>query len=642
MCGIAGIFYFNAGSARSDLLGTVDKLLPIIKHRGPDDTGTATFTACALGHVRLSIIDLASGHQPMCDETTRFTIVFNGEIYNFKALRNDLEGLGHRFATHSDTEVILRGFMEWGAKVFERLDGMFALAIYDKAEHCLTLARDRVGKKPLYFHLDHEKLIFCSELRGIMNAPGLDVEIDRQAYWDYLTYRYSPGESTVIQGVTKLPPAHYARLAGGRFEATRYWDFPQTAKRIPARGKCVEEFGRLFSDATRKRLVADVPVGVILSGGIDSCAVLYEASRFQTLDSYHVHFPGEGDHSELPYATLMAKSVGSRLHTVEIRDEVFLDSLSEMSSMTDEPLSDLSAIPFKHVCDLAAGSVKVGLSGEGSDESLAGYDLEKFYWRHRLLRTIQSTPLLPSILRTVLRGSRRLDALDIPADEWPLRNHYNITFQGGQKFKLGLAAATVAFLPSERFLEANYRRVAGEDALNQILHVISRDWLTENVLMKSDKVSMSSSLEIRCPFLDRDLLEFLFRLPGRRKVGLFGLQYESKILLRRYLSGRIPDQILFRKKLGFPVPATSLLTQKYRDYVFDRLSEPSAFYRGIFDSKKILQLFDECVRQPHTHGSQTKHFLWGLVTFENWYRREMMTDRTRAAKHTGMPAGGAP
>ena len=622
MCGIAGIYDYGRGEAAEPLLKGVETMLGELRHRGPDESGVVRYPSLVMGMDRLSIIDISGGSQPMREGSGRYSIVFNGEIYNYRELKRGLESRGFTFRTSSDTEAILLGFMERGPAVLDSLEGMFAFAIYDSLMHELFIARDRLGKKPLYYLDDGKRLIFSSEVRALLKSGLIRPRVNTQSYWDYLTFRYIPGIETSVEGVRKLPAGHYMRAARGNARISRYWEIPAASCSSASRSP-VEEFGRLFRDAVRKRLAADVPVGAVISGGIDSCAVLHEAAKAGKIRSYHVFFDeAQEEYNELEAARAMAEEMGSEFHAVKVTDEAFLDAVENLPEVTDEPLSDLASIPFKMVCDLAARDVKVVLSGEGSDEVLAGYGAHHIYKRLWLFGLIQRLGLEAAASKAgkgvFPARAALLDELRIPVQRWGAQTNYNITFQAGQALKAGLCSVEPC-LDSSRFIAAAYGAAEKEDPLNQTLRVISGDWLTENVLMKSDKVSMSSSIEVRCPFLDQRLVEFLFSLPGRKKVGFFGKSFASKVLLRRYLKGRVSGSVLTRKKLGFPVPAYEMKSKRYRDFVHDTLASDNAFYERVFRKERVLSLFERAVQEPG--ATRLKHLLWSFAVFEQWYRK---------------------
>ena len=626
MCGIAGVYYFKDNSAENNkTVYYLKKLLKNISHRGPDDQGTAFYENCSIGIVRLSIIDIPTGHQPIFSPDGRYAIVYNGEIYNYQSIKNSLIEDDIKFETNSDTEVVLKGYIKYGKDILHLLDGMFAFCIYDSKLHKLFIARDRLGKKPLYYYSDKEKLIFCSEVDAFKQLNELPLTYNRQAYWDYLTYRYIPGKDTSYDQIKKFGRAQYSLITSEEIKTERYWNIPHSHSNNPP---TADRFGELFSDAVKKRLISDVPIGVMLSGGIDSCAVLYEASKHQKIDSYHVFFDtNDKDYNELKYAKQMAASVNSPLHIIEASRSDFYEQLDNIAMITDEPLSDLAAIPFKIVCDFAVRDVKVALSGEGSDEILAGYGIDSIPRRLKRLDYLRKIPkparnIIKTITEKMLgRDISLFDEVNFAAKDWANSTNFNITYQISQLQKLALLKDGVGdtFLDSARFLQNNYNQLIDEDVINQMLHVISTDWLEQDVLMKSDKVSMSSSLELRCPFLDHNLVEYLFGLQGKYKVGKLKNVQHAKILLKEYLSNKIPDELVFRKKLGFPVPAYDVKAQSDLSFIYDILNQKNSYYQNYFKQSSIIKIID-AIKNDFHYGQKMKHFLWSLVVYELWIK----------------------
>jgi len=625
MCGIAGIYHFKKTHKDSKYSNDLEILLNNIKHRGPDDQGVAHYDLCSIGMVRLSIIDLQTGHQPMHSEDDRYSIIFNGEIYNFQSIKDGLIEKGVEFKTVSDTEVVLKGFIAYGKDILNKLEGMFALAIYDSKKHDIFIARDRLGKKPLYYYQDEEKIIFCSEVQALTQLEDLSLTLSSQSYWDYLTYRYIPGENTAYNQIKMFGRGQFTVISSNSSKRETYWKVPYTkTTEYPE----PNHFKKLFSASVKKRLISDVPVGVMLSGGIDSCAVLYEAAKHQKIDSYHVFFDTtDKNYNELKYAEKMAKSVNSNLHVVEASREDFYEQLINIATITDEPLADLAAIPFKMVCDLAAKDVKVALSGEGSDEILAGYGIGSIPKRMRLLSLLKLVPKpVRDMIRKVLeikmqRSISLFDEVEYKTNNWAKFSNYNITNQINQQDKVDLLRDDLdnTFLDSYRILNSQYKQLSDEDVVNQMLHVISEDWLEQDVLMKSDKVSMSSSLELRCPFLDHHLVEYLFSLNGKQKVGVLNGKQQSKILLKEYLYKKIPDQLVFRKKLGFPVPTYDIQEKNDLDFIYDILSSKNCYYQQYFSIKSIMNILDS-IKNNFSETHSMKHFLWSVVVYELWLK----------------------
>ena len=625
MCGIVAIY--NIKENKFDSIKNIQRILKKIHHRGPDQQNFISVNNCHLGITRLSIIDLKSGNQPITDSTERFHIVFNGEIYNYLSIKKKLENLNVHFKTNSDTEVVLNSYIKWGERFVDELDGMFSIIIYDKINDELIVCRDRFGKKPLYYYKDNEKIIICSEVRAInnlRNKNSLNLKLNEQSYWDYLTFRYIPGEQTSYNNILKFDKGTIYRIKKNSINKKKYWDinFVDTKNFSPDKKK--EQFKTLFENSVKKRLISDVPVGVILSGGLDSSAVLYTASKYQKINSYHVAFKNENENfNELKHAQKVAKHLNSDLKIIEIDDKMFLDKLSNIDEYTDEPLSDLASIPLKFVSDLAAKDVKVVLSGEGADEILAGYDLYNVQSNIKLLKELNKYKPISTFFRKIFRifFSKRIHVLDkigINHQEYASKIFKNITYQISNDEKVDFKnSENDDYLRSERFFEASYEESKNLDQINQILYVMCKDWLVENVLMKSDKVTMSSSLECRCPFLDKDLTNFYFSQNGKEKIYNNKGILDQKILLKEYLKGCIPDEIIERKKMGFPVRAYNLDKKIYKDFLFDHLISKNTFYENFFIKEKILDRAESSIKQ-NKFDDNFKNFLWSLVVYEIW------------------------
>jgi asparagine synthase (glutamine-hydrolysing) len=629
MCGIAAIY--NIKENELDSLTSIKKILQNINHRGPDQQNHISVNQCYLGITRLSIIDLKNGSQPIVDSTKRFHIVFNGEIYNYLFLKKELEDLNYNFKTNSDTEVVLYSYIQWGEKFADKLDGMFSIIIYDKINNELIVCRDRFGKKPLYYYKDEKKIIICSEVKAISNLKKenlLDLELNSQGYWDYLTYRYIPGEQTSYKNIFKFDRGSIYKIQKDKIFKKKYWkiNFKVTKNNSLENKKKI--FKVLFDNSIKKRLIADVPVGVILSGGLDSSAVLYSASKYQKINSYHVCFKNEKENfNEYKYAKKVANHLNSDLKVIEIDDNMFLDKLSQINKYTDEPLSDLASIPLKFVSDLAAKDVKVVLSGEGADEIMAGYDLYNVQQNIDYLKNLNRYKPISILFKNFFRlfFSNKFSALDkigINHENYASQIYKNITYQIADKEKTSLLKSKDDnFLKSERFIEKNYLECKNLDQINQILYVISKEWLIENVLMKSDKVTMSSSLECRCPFLDKDLTEFYFGMSGKEKIYNSKGNLDQKILLKEYLEGNIPNDIINRKKLGFPVRAYNLDKKKYKDFLFDHLLSKNSYYENFFTKNEILNKAELSIKQ---NNENIKNFLWSIVIYEIWKKNNSL------------------
>jgi len=628
MCGIVGV----AGElTRDEALDVVARMNESIFHRGPDDEGTWAEDGFGFGMRRLSIIDLAGGHQPMWDERTGLGVVFNGEVYNYRELRERMSRGGETWSTHSDTEVVLKGLAREGLGAVQGWNGMFAVAAYDPRDKSLLLVRDRMGVKPLYYFWDGRTLAFASEVKALMASGLVPRRVDAQAVWDYLTYRYVPGPGSVWEGVRKLPPGHALKFRrGSEPEEVRYWHSdvlsePEGPGADPARTD--REFTELFLDAVNLRLVAsDVPVGVFLSGGLDSSAVAAAAVELghRNFHTFSVGFGEGGYFSELPHARRMAEHVGAQYHEVVLDRARFLELLPEAVHYSDEPLADLTVVPLLALSRLARRDVKVVLSGEGSDEVLAGYDLDE---SERLWSAVRGFQRLPGpvlgvgarLARLALPGSYGRRAQRVggePLREWNRRDLPHITRYWSQAEKARLWPQG-AGLDSERILAAQYAAAPSADPLQQLLAVYQQSWLVEDLLMKADKMSMAASLEARTPFLDYRLVEWANRQPNRVKIGRSGLlRYRTKDVLRRFCERRLPAEVLRREKRGFPVPAYAWLREGLDAWAADQLFGPESRTARSFRREEVERLLAEA----RAGAGDAAHRVWMLVVLELWLR----------------------
>ncbi|MCA1641884.1 MAG: asparagine synthase (glutamine-hydrolyzing), partial [Acidobacteria bacterium] len=543
MCGIVGVL---GGLSRDECLAVVRRMNDAIIHRGPDEDGAWAEDGFGFAMRRLSIIDLAGGQQPMWDERTGLGVVFNGEVYNYKDLRERLSTRGTgQWATRSDTEVVLRSLATDGDAAIQTWNGMFAVAAWDARAKRLTLIRDRMGVKPLYYFRDGKNFLFASEIKALLASGLVERRVNRQAVWDYLTYRYVPAPETIWEGVRKLRPGHLLRFEEGREpEEVRYWESDVVADEREDRGdeEVEREFAAIFEDAVNLRLVAsDVPVGVFLSGGLDSSAIAAAAVEqgHKNFHTFSVGFEDGGEDDELPFARTVAEHVGARHHEVVVRREEFLGALPEVVRAADEPLADLTLVPLLALSRLARENVKVVLSGEGSDEVLAGYNLDQMEQEWDRVRALQRVPravLASGAALTKLalpeRFGRRADKLaGVPLAEWNRHARPHITRYFDQGEKEGLWRG-VSLADSERVLDAQYRAARSGDPLQQLLSVYQKDWLVEDLLMKADKITMAASLEARTPFLDYRLVEWANRQPNSVKVRRLGRgRYTTKSVL---------------------------------------------------------------------------------------------------------------
>ena len=629
MCGIAGVFHWADGEAVDP--AALHAMVRTMVHRGPDDEGFCHHGSFAFGMRRLSIIDLAGGHQPIANEDHSACVILNGEIYNYRALRVELAALGHAFQTHSDTEVLVHAYEEWGEEFLDRLNGMFGLAIWDDRRRRLLLARDRMGIKPLYYTQTPRGLAFASEIKALLELPEVAPVIDPQGLWDYLTYRYVPAPRTLFQGIQKLLPGHSLVAERGAVRVRPFWKlpvFPSASKRPLRLEECHERFESLFCEAVRARTIADVPLGVLLSGGLDSSTVAAVLAREATgpLKTFSVAFEEGGHYDERSYARLVARHLGTDHNEVVIGRKEFTDFLPTYVHLLEEPVADLASIPLYFVCRLARAQVKVVLSGEGSDEVLAGYDFDRVVAHERKVRAFQALPaslrsrVLPWLASLIPNGSGlagRLAKADAPigsyGQTWPVHMTRHFT----EEAKRALVAIDASALTdSAEWLRGMYRRAEGAEPLDQVLYVHCQGWLPDNLLAKADKMSMANSLELRVPFLDHRLVEFLAESPTSLKVARRGLGRGlwGKAALRWFAGKLLPAEIITRPKRGFPVPAYDWIGGEMRGFARDVLLSRECREAGVFRPAAV-----ETLLQDENLGDRaTQHRIWLLLVFELW------------------------
>jgi asparagine synthase (glutamine-hydrolysing) len=620
MCGIVGI---AGGNPRDDLRGRALRMSARLVHRGPDDDGIWAEGDSALAIRRLSIIDLEGGHQPMIAPSGT-VLVFNGEIYNFRALRRELEQRWE-FRTRSDTEVVLAAYECDGIEALSRLEGMFAIALLDRRGNRLHLVRDRLGKKPLYYTDAPGPLLFASELKGLL--AGLDAKpaLDLQALHDFLTLRYVPAPATPWQGIRKLEPGERLELdlATGTKRLERWWRLDVvSADDEPA--DAAGEFERLLLDAVDKRLLAaDVPVGLLLSGGIDSSAVGAAAVELghREFHTFAVGFADGGEFSELAYAREVADHIGSRHHEVTVDEETFLTALPELVYQTDEPLADLATIPLHAVARLAREHVKVVLSGEGSDEVLAGYDLDALARRLHRLRPLRHVPRqVLAMAASVFPDGRGMAVRNVAAGGWSGmlgagRSHMTWVFDEPEK--AALWCDPDGLRPTTRLIDAWYAEAHAPDPIDRLLQVYCRSWLPEDLLMKADKATMATSLELRTPFLDHKLVEWAATLPLRWKVGSPRDGWRSKRILREFAERRLPASIITRPKQGFPVPAYRWLANGLAPWAAERLLRADAPITALLEREPMRS----AVNRSSEGDLEAAHKVWSLLVLDHWLER---------------------
>ncbi len=621
MCGICGFVHRRAEAPADPML--LQRMCDVIVHRGPDDEGKAFFPGAAVGMRRLSIIDLSTGAQPMYNEDGSLAIVFNGEIYNHVELRHELTAKGHRFRSRCDTEAILHAYEEYGTDCPNKLNGMFAFAVYDLRKRRLFLARDRIGIKPLYYSVDEDRLLFASELKSILQAPDVPREIDPCALDAFLTFEYIPGPMSIFKAVRKLPPGHWLLYEDGRVTIRPYWSFDYHSSEL-SEAELQRRLVELLEDAVRIRLMSDVPLGAFLSGGLDSSSVVAMMSRSSSepVKSFSIGF-SNATYNELPYARAVARAFGTEHHEEIITPDVA--ALTErILWMLDEPFGDFSVFPTYLVSQMARRYVTVALSGDGGDELLAGYDTyiaQKMAQRWRrlpsLLRRGLIEPLVELLPPTekkkglINRAKRFVEGVRLPEHLQHVR--WMIFLQQAEKELLYSPdfSRQLTDYDSYGFIEEAFRQTASPDPLDQQEYVDIKTYLVDDILVKVDRMSMAVSLEARVPFLDYRFVEFAATIPsGLRLCGK-----RTKHILKEAMKDILPLQIIQRGKEGFSIPIKTWLKRELQPMMREALAPDKVRSAGFFSQRYIDKLIDEHLRGVENHS----HRLWALMVFHMWY-----------------------
>jgi asparagine synthase (glutamine-hydrolysing) len=620
MCGIAGLIN-SERSAHVDA-ATVHAMCQTIEHRGPDDEGIYLEGNVGLGMRRLSIIDLAGGRQPVHNEDETIWTVFNGEIYNFVELRTELERAGHRFYTRTDTEVIVHLYEDFGADCIQKLRGMFAIAIYDQRRRRLLLARDRLGKKPLHYASASGRFLFGSEIKAILAAAPELAEIDRDGLLHYFYFNYIADPHTAFRQIRKLPPGHLLEFADGELHVRKYWELPPFGTVNPrSEEECFEELEHRLDEAVRIRLISDVPLGALLSGGVDSSAVVALMARASSrpVKTFSIGFQN-ADFNETDFARQVAERFGTEHHELIVKPD-FERTLDHLTHMLEEPFADSSILPTYFVSRLARQHVTVVLTGDGGDELFAGYDR---YWvnlRRRIFDRIPPWagrlyrksvyPRLPNGFRgrkfayniSLPLRDRYIDGISFQCIEIPDRTFLSSEF---------LAWAKTRVSPAE-FFRDYFDQALATDPLSRMQYLDAKTYLTADVLCKVDRMSMATSLEVRCPILDHPFVEWVTSLAPRWKFNFGQSKYALKKVAERL---GVPSQVLYRQKQGFALPLVHWMRQQLKDELLALLLEPRTLQRGYFDEAAVRRLVSEHLRGRFDRSSR----IWQLLMFELWHR----------------------
>ena len=619
MCGIYGRL-----DRQGEIARTPHDLLAVrrLTHRGPDDEGTWYGSRVFLGMRRLSVIDLAAGHQPMSNEDGSIQVVYNGEIYNFKDVRRELEAHGHVFTTHSDTEVIVHGYEQWGEGVLERLNGMFAIALWDVRTSTLLLARDRVGVKPLYYYADPARLIFASEIKAILAHPDSPRDVDSRGLLNYFAYGHAVGPDTIYRGVRKLLPGHCLRVTGNSLEIRRWWNAVPGEPTTHSEEACAAEVRRLLEDSVRMRLLSDVPLGAFLSGGLDSSAVVAIMARQmdRPVQTFAIGFDFGAEFNELPDARRVAAHCGTDHHELVVHARELVETLQTLVYHFDEPFGDAACFPTYLVSRLARGHVTVALTGEGGDELFGGY---RRYWAARWLRLLRTVtgglagPLLAPMVGALPRFRRikkLIEAVRVPDDIGRYAGLLRVFSDDGLRHLLDarLEQATAAYDALDAYRQ-HFDDAKAADELNQYMYVDLKTWLADGYLEKVDKASMAVSLEARVPLLDYRMVEYALTIPSSYKIrgGV------TKRVLRAAVRDLLPAHTMQKAKHGFAVPTDPWFRGELRDFAYDVLLDGRTRQRGYIRHAEVERLWRE-----HQEGREVRDaHLWLLMNFELWARQ---------------------
>lgn len=624
MCGIAGFLRFS-GNIEADDRSRLEAMVATLVHRGPDSAGTDQRDGVSLGMRRLSIIDLEGGHQPIYNEDRSVWTVYNGEIYNFPELKQELQSSGHLFRTNTDTEIIVHGYEEWGQDFPQRLNGMFAIALHDAKNKRFMLVRDHLGIKPLYYSFLPDRLIFGSEIKALLASDWIDRAIDLQGVADFLAWEYTPGRTTLFRAVRKLLPGEMLCLDLERplLQPKLYWDIPSSAPLAVSplsAGEWEERILAQVRQSTRMQMISDVPLGAFLSGGVDSSLIAACMGRVQT---FSIGFD-DPSYNELGWARRVAAHLGVDHHDEIIRPEV-VDLFDHLMHYMDDPIGDFSIFPTYLVSRLARRHVTVALSGDGGDELFAGYESYLAQEKARFLNRLPSwmrTGLLPTLAEQIRptahkkglvnKIKRFIEGAAGPAELGHARWRFFATDRVLTELFTDEAARSLA-RPAAAHIVDLFHQAGNRGELDRCLYVDVKSYLCDNILTKVDRMSMAVSLETRVPYLDKDLVALAFQVPERLKLS----RNETKAILKRVAARLVPRECVYRPKEGFSIPIKHWLNGQFKPLLDDLLNEASIRRDGLFRWPVIERLKTEHRCGSHNHS----HLLWALIVFHDWQHR---------------------
>lgn len=627
MCGICGIYGFRGLGPQAE--GLTKKMCAVMVHRGPDDEGYYSDGKVSLGMRRLSIIDLVTGHQPISNEDKSVWVVYNGEIYNFPELRKELVQKGHTFATKSDTEVIVHLYEEEGEDFVSRLNGMFAIALWDKKENKLVLVRDRLGIKPLHYWQSEDTLVFSSEIKSILQA-GYPRELDFDGMSRFFTFEYVPAPQTIFEGIKKLLPGHMMIIRGSMIQVNPYWDVKHERgpNFLENEDAMLDEIYERLKESVKKRLISDVPLGVFLSGGMDSSSItaLMSEVAVSKIKTFSIGFK-EKTFNELRYAKIVADRFQTDHQEFVVESKLVKDLVPKLIEYLDEPLADASIIPTYIISKLARQYVTVALAGEGGDELFAGYDTYKAYQVARLYRKVPKfirDGLIKNFIWTLPASKKRL-SFEFKAKKFISGIDYppeisNIIWWGAYspEAKAKLFSRDIqARWQEDLFAPVSFHlyNCSAEDTVNRLGYLDLKLYLQDDLLVKTDRMSMANSLEIRVPFLDHTFVEYAASIPSDLK--LKGLR--TKHILKKAMAPYLPPEILSRKKIGFDIPLGVWIRNELKDFVMDVLSPTNLNKHGFFNPAAVEKCLKEHLQGAHNH----RQLLWPLIIFQFWYNHYM-------------------
>lgn len=623
MCGIAGFIRF-AGENRDSDYALLEKMVETLYHRGPDESGLDIRYGVAMGMRRLSIIDLSSGTQPIYNEDRTVWTVFNGEIYNFPDLKQDLQSRGHVFTTNSDTEVIVHGYEEWGEDFVQRLNGMFAIALHDLASRTVILVRDHLGIKPLYFSYQPNRLIFGSEIKALLATDWINKGINKTGLAEFISWEYLPGRSTLLAGVEKLLPGEMLTINMDQpaRQLKKYWDIPIAAEQssVLSAGDWEDRIFEQVQKSTRMQMISDVPLGAFLSGGVDSSLIAASMGQVQT---FSIGFD-DPTYNELAWARKVAEHIGVTHRDEIIRPDV-VSLFDKLMHFMDDPIGDFSIFPTYLVSQLARKHVKVALSGDGGDELFAGYETylaqDKARIYQRLPAWLRGNVIAPFInsLRPgnkkkglLNKAKRFVEGTSYPESLSHTRWRIFVSDMLRQELFTRDALAEIT-TPSGAHINSLFEDAGDRDALARSLYVDVRSYLCDNILTKVDRMSMAVSLETRVPYLDKDLVELAFRVPSKFKLE----GNETKAILKRVAARVVPQECVYRPKEGFSIPIKHWLNSEFKPLLEGYLNEKDLQQDGLFNWETVKRL----KKEHHQGTANHSHILWALIVFHDWQKR---------------------